>query len=261
MPKAFSTRPPWRDVAGELEGQGAARAAHAVVLVGRAALGENEGHGGEAQHVVDDGGLAEEAFERRDRRLGPHHAALALEAFQHGGLFAADIGAGAAADLEVEGFVRTLNIVAQPFRRGGGGDRLLHGGDGIGIFRADIDEALGGAGGDAGDGHALDEHEGIALHHHAVGEGAAVALVGVAADIFLVRLRVMHRLPLDAGGEARAAAAAQARLGDLGDDGRARHGTAPSSILRSRHASRNPSTETGSVMPQRAKVRRSWFFR
>ena len=34
--------------------------------------------------------------------------------FQHGGFFAADIGAGAAADLEVEGFVRALDIVAEP---------------------------------------------------------------------------------------------------------------------------------------------------
>ena len=33
---------------------------------------------------------------------------------------------------------------------------------------------------DAGNRHALDQHEGITLHDHAVGEGAAVALVGIA---------------------------------------------------------------------------------
>ena len=43
---------------------------------------------------------------------------------------------------------------------------------------------------------------GIALHHHAVGEGAGVALVGIADDVFLVRRRVEHGLPLDAGGKA-----------------------------------------------------------
>ena len=56
---------------------------------------------------------------------------------------------------------------------------------GVRIFRADIDVALGGADRDAGDGHAFDQHEGIAFHDHAVGEGAAVAFVGVADDVFL----------------------------------------------------------------------------
>ena len=60
--------------------------------------------------------------------------------------------------------------------------------------------------------------ERVALHQHPVGEGAAVALVGVAADELQLVDAVEHRLPLDAGGEARAAAAAQAGVGDLGDD-------------------------------------------
>ena len=60
--------------------------------------------------------------------------------------------------------------------------------------------------------------ERVALHQHPVGEGAAVALVGVAADELQLVDAVEHRLPLDAGREARAAAAAQAGVGDLGDD-------------------------------------------
>ena len=92
------------------------------------------------------------------------------------------------------------------------------------IFRADVDEALGGPGGDAGDRHAFDQHEGIAFHDHAVGEGGAVALVGVADDVFALGRRIEHRLPLDAGREARAAAAAQAGFGDLLDDVGGRHG-------------------------------------
>ena len=55
------------------------------------------------------------------------------------------------------------------------------------IFGADIDVALGGADRDAGNRHAFDQHEGIAFHDHAVGEGAAVALVGIADDVFLLR--------------------------------------------------------------------------
>ena len=86
------------------------------------------------------------------------------------------------------------------------------------IFGADVDVALGRADGDAGNGHAFDQHERIAFHDHAVGEGAAVAFVGVADDVLPIALGVGDRLPLDAGRESRAAAAAQARLGDLFDD-------------------------------------------
>ena len=46
-----------------------------------------------------------------------------------------------------------------------------------------------------------------------------VAFIGIAADVFLFGLGIVHRLPLDAGGEARTAAAAKAGLGDFGDDG------------------------------------------
>ena len=52
------------------------------------------------------------------------------------------------------------------------------------------------------------KEERIALHQHAVGEGAAVALVGVADDIFLVGLDAGDRAPFDAGRETRAAAPA-----------------------------------------------------
>ena len=55
------------------------------------------------------------------------------------------------------------------------------------IFGAEVDVALGRAGGDAGDDHALDEGVGVALHDHAVGEGAGVAFVGVGDDVFLAR--------------------------------------------------------------------------
>ena len=64
---------------------------------------ENPRDGGEAQHVVDDGRPAEQARDRRQRRLGAHLSALAFEAFEQRGLFAADIGAGAEPRLDVEG--------------------------------------------------------------------------------------------------------------------------------------------------------------
>ena len=48
-------------------------------------------------------GLPNRPWMRRQRRLGAHDAALAFEAVQQRGFLAADIGAGADADLHVEG--------------------------------------------------------------------------------------------------------------------------------------------------------------
>ena len=87
------------------------------------------------------------------------------------------------------------------------------------IFRTQIDVALIGAGAQRGDRHALDQHERIALHDHAIGEGAGVALVGVADDILLVRRGLHRRAQLDPAGKARAPAPAQTGfhhlIGDL----------------------------------------------
>jgi hypothetical protein len=83
--------------------------------------------------------------------------------------------------------------------------------DGVGVFGADVDVALGRAVVRPAMAMPSIEGEGVALHQHAVGEGARVALVGVADDVFLVRVREADGVPLDARGEARAAAAAQAR--------------------------------------------------
>ncbi len=73
------------------------------------------------------------------------------------------------------------------------------------IFGAQIDVTLIGAGADRCDRHALDQHERIAFHDHAIGEGAGVALVGVADDILLIR-RGLHRgAQLDPAGKASSA--------------------------------------------------------
>ncbi len=52
--------------------------------------------------IVDRGRAAVEAGAGRERRLEARLALLALEAFEHRGLFAADVGAGAAMDEAVE---------------------------------------------------------------------------------------------------------------------------------------------------------------
>jgi len=163
-------------------------------------------------------GLANSPSQGGQRRLGPDHAAAALQAFQHGGFLAADIRPGADPNLQGEGAARTGDVFAEIAGIGGKVDGAFHGGYGVGVFGPQIDQSLGRAGGDAGDDHPLDDDHGVAFHDHAVGEGAAVAFIGVAADIFLFAFGPGDRLPLDAGGETGAAAPAQPRFGDLGDD-------------------------------------------
>src|SRR5690606_27712736 len=69
------------------------------------------------------------------------------------------------------------------------------------------------AGGIAGDRHALDHRMRVVAQDVAVLAGARLGLVGVAEDV-LLHLALGHEAPLQPGREARAAAAAQARLLD-----------------------------------------------
>src|SRR6201999_2503798 len=72
-------QPTMLDIAGELDRHRAARAAHAEIGIGLGAAGEDEGDCRERQHVVDHGGLAEQALMRGKWWLGADDAAAALE--------------------------------------------------------------------------------------------------------------------------------------------------------------------------------------
>ena len=135
----------------------------------------------------------------RQRWLGAHDAAFAFYALQHGGFFAAHIGARGLAHLQAEGPARAAHAGAQPARGGRQGDGFVQGGNRVRVFRTDVDHALRGARRQAGDRHALDQHVRVALHRHAVAEGAGVALVGVAHHVLLRRRCRGHGAPLDAG--------------------------------------------------------------
>ena len=70
---------------------------------------------------------------------------------------------------------------------------------GVRVFGADVDHSRGRADREAGDRHAFDQHVRVALHRHAVGEGAGVAFVGVADDVLLrgagAAATVFHLMP------------------------------------------------------------------
>ncbi len=135
---------------------------------------------------------------------------LAFEGIQQGGFLAADIGAGTDPHFQVEGQAAAADIATEIAGGAGDAERLAQRRHCLWIFRAYIDVAVAGADAEPGNGHAFDQQEGVALHEHAVGEGAGVTLVGVADDVLLRRLGAAHRAPFDPGGESRAATTAQA---------------------------------------------------
>ena len=120
--------------------------------------------------------------------------------------------------MQIEVERRAEHIVAEPSSPVSDLDGSTHRGDRVRILGPDVDVAFRCADGVGRDRHALDEQERIAFHQHPVGEGPAVTFVGVAADELQFVGAVEHRLPLDAGREARTAPAAQAGIRDLSDD-------------------------------------------
>lgn len=86
------------------------------------------------------------------------------------------------------------------------------------VLAAQVQVSLVRAGGVRGDRHGLDQRVRVALHQHAVLEGARFGFVRVADDVVgMVGLR-RRGLPFAAGGEGGAATPDQAGVGDLADD-------------------------------------------
>ena len=97
---------------------------------------QDEGHGGEREHVVDDGRFAEQPFQRRQWRLGAHNAALAFQAFQQRSFFAADIGTGAQAHFQMERMLAAQHRRPNHALGLGDADRALQGAEGMRVFGA-----------------------------------------------------------------------------------------------------------------------------
>ena len=198
-------------VACKLDRHGAPRPSQPEVPERLSPMGEDVGNRRQGQHVVHNGWAAEQTLVRRQRRLGPHLSASALKALQQRRLLAADIGARAHPDLDVDPGPDGARL-AQHLQR------AVQHADGQRILGPHIDEAEPCSHRIGGDDQSLDQEERIGLHQQAVGEGAAVALVSVADDVFRLTLRRAHRLPLHPRREPSAAKAAKAgRLDDLDD--------------------------------------------
>ena len=101
----------------------------------RAAIQDDVRHVRQRLDVVDHGRLAEEPGVHRERRLVARLAAPPFDRFEDRRLFAADVGAGAAADLDVE------TAPSRPAARRAV-DRVLQARRRERVFAADVDEAL-----------------------------------------------------------------------------------------------------------------------
>ena len=170
------------------------------------------GRGGDRFDVVDRRRGAVEPHAGRERRLHPRHPLLALERLEHRGFFAADVGARAVMDIEVER--PAVDVVpADQFRLIGLFDRGLKALALLDVFAAEIDVGGLGAHREGGDQRAFDQHMRIVAQDLPILAGAGLGFVGV--DDEIVRpLRVdglRHERPFEPGREARPAAAAQAR--------------------------------------------------
>ena len=144
-------------------------------------------------------------------------ALLALEAFQQRRLLAADVGAGAVVDDEVEIPAVDVVLADQPGRIGLGDRRLQP------LALADELAAHVGVAGvrphrEGGEQRALDQQMRVVAHDLPVLAGAGLGLVGIDDEVVGPGIALGHERPLEARRKAGAAAAAQAGVLDLGDD-------------------------------------------
>ena len=146
--------------------------------------------------VVDHRGAVPQALFHRVGRPGDGLADPALDGGQEGRLLAADKGAGAAVDLDIEVEPRSQDVPAQESQGAGLLDGDVESPHRKRIFGPDIEIALFGAHGPGADGHALQHGMGVAFHDGPVHEGARVAFVAVGDDKDRPRVfpGIFHRL-------------------------------------------------------------------
>ena len=196
------------------------------------ALGALSAHGGEALRAVQDylrdvckclnvvlgSGLSEKTLFRRERRSRTGLAAVALDGGHERGLLAADECACTESYMKVEVEAAVEDVLAEQSELTRFVYCYLKSLDRYRVLRADIDIALGRAGGVAAYRHSFNDAVRVALEHGAIHECARVALVGVADDIFLIRLILAGEAPFQTRRESAAASAAQTGILDYLDD-------------------------------------------
>ena len=206
------------DIAGEGDELGADVFAEAEGVVPLGAVVDDGRDGAEGFDVVDGGGFVLESVRDGEGGLVAGEGVFAFERVEEGAFFAADVGSGAASDVEVEFESGAEDVVAEESGLAAFGEAFFEEGVGLRVFVAKVDETSRGSGGEARDGHSFDKGEGIVVHEGTVFEAAGLAFVGVADDGFGVAVAVGDGFPLETGGESGTATAREFGGGDGVDD-------------------------------------------
>ncbi len=172
---------------------------------------EDGGHQGERLHVVDQRRLRPQARLPRIGRLVARLAPPIFQRLEQRRLLAEDVAAGRDEDVDVE-------VLAQHAAPARVVERELHGAPFRLVLVAHVNPAAFRPGHQAGETHPFDYQMRQLFVDHPVLEGTRLALVGVADDELGRGFFLAHQLPLEAGGEAGAAHAAQLRLLERRDD-------------------------------------------
>src|SRR5712692_509651 len=208
-------------VAADRHDTGAGRLLGPELDVGGTPVVDDPGHGGEGLHVVEQGGPGPCPLDRGERRPGARLGALALERFEERSLLAADVGAVATVELDVEGIIHAHRLRPEVALRAGLADRLDQHPVRLVVFAPNVDPGLVGADRVGRDHDPLEDHMRRVLHDVAVLRGSRPRLVGVDEHVLGARAVAVDEAPPGGGVEASASAAAQACSLDLvGDVGR-----------------------------------------
>ncbi len=196
----------------------AARAASALCNEPVYAASENLRDVDKSLHVVDDGGLLPEANLAREGRLVARFGAMALNSFDERAFFAADVSAGTDKNFEL-----VVEVAAQDFLPEKPGPIAAANFFAENFFLkmvlvANVKDAALGSCYKAGDDHALDEQMRQIGHDKAVLDGAGLAFISVADNIFDGIGLFAHEIPLHAGGKSGPAHAFQFGRFKLGED-------------------------------------------
>ena len=159
--------------------------------------------------VVDHGRLTVEALDRRERRLEARLAAVALKRGQHGRLFAANVGAGAAVQDDVDVVALAQDVLAEVPGLAGLVDGRLQRLRLRQVLAPDVDEGQVAADRVARDQDALQHLVRAVFHQVPILEAARLALIRVADQVARIH-PLWQEAPLVPGRKAGAATAAQA---------------------------------------------------
>src|SRR6185436_20122122 len=150
--------------------------------------------------VVHDGRQAEQSRLRGKGRLVARLATKSFDGIEDCRFFAADIGARAAANFDVEANATTQNVVAEEVVSARGVDGVLDAGRAERIFAPNVEEAALTPRGKSGDRHRLDDGERIALEQHAILERAGFGFVRVADEVVRTGRLFGDGIPFTSGG-------------------------------------------------------------